>query len=184
MKCGTTAESPLPSRLLFIEKGSTGPVAFLTETAGMCGRYFCLSHRWGSAQPLRLTKQSLVAFKEFGIPWESMPHTFKDAAMLVLELGFNFLWIDSLCIIQDDEEDWKQEAANMGSIFRNSYLTIATTKCHRSDESLFSGIDPIYEATEVIKADNAPILFRKRQAHPDALDCSIDTFRCAHMRAP
>ena len=62
MKCGTTAKSPLPSRLLFIEKGSSDPIVFLTETAGMRGRYFCLSHRWGSAQPLRLT--TLKAFQK------------------------------------------------------------------------------------------------------------------------
>jgi hypothetical protein len=176
MRCGTTVEPPLPSRLLFIEKGSSGPVVFLTETAGMRGRYFCLSHRWGSAQPLRLTKQNLVAYKKFGIPWESMPQTFKDAAILVLELGFNFLWIDSLCIIQDDDKDWKQEAASMGSIYQNSYLTIAATKCHGSDESLFTEINPVYKAIEVTKAGNAPILFRKRLEHPDALDyayCSL-----------
>jgi hypothetical protein len=48
--------------------------------------------------------------------------TYKDAIALTHALGISFLWIDSLCIIQDDAADWEAESGNMASIYENSYL--------------------------------------------------------------
>jgi hypothetical protein len=54
-----------------------------------------------------------------------------------LELGLKYIWIDSLCIIQDDKEDWKVQAAQMCSIYRGSYITIAATSSNDSDQGMF-----------------------------------------------
>jgi hypothetical protein len=72
-----------------------------------------------------------------GIPWDDIPPTFQDAISLTRYLGIRYIWIDSLCIIQDDEPDWQREAAIMGSIYGNSYLTIAATASNNSSEGLF-----------------------------------------------
>jgi hypothetical protein len=61
------------------------------------------------------------------IRMESLPRTFRDAVEITLRLYQNFLWIDSLCIIQDDTVDWEHEAALMAAIYGNSLLTIAAT---------------------------------------------------------
>ncbi|RTE75699.1 hypothetical protein BHE90_009823 [Fusarium euwallaceae] len=57
----------------------------------------------------------------------SLPLTIQDAVIVTKSLGIKFLWIDSLCIIQDEEESWKREVRSMGNIFRNAYCTIAAT---------------------------------------------------------
>ncbi|KAK7425901.1 hypothetical protein QQZ08_007615 [Neonectria magnoliae] len=55
----------------------------------------------------------------------SLPKTFRDAVVVVRELGLRFLWIDSLCIIQDSKEDWEEQSAVMGDIYRGGYINIA-----------------------------------------------------------
>ena len=43
------------------------------------------------------------------------------------KLGFDYLWIDSLCIVQDDIEDWKHESASMEGVYTSAYCTVAAT---------------------------------------------------------
>ncbi len=59
-----------------------------------------------------------------GIDIDDLPPTFRDAVTVVRKLGLRYLWIDSLCIIQKDLEDWQIESARMSSIFRNAYLVL------------------------------------------------------------
>lgn len=87
------------------------------------GRYVALSHCWGSENPLLTTLSTLDA-RTHGIPMETLPKMFQDAIVIARQLGINYVWIDSLCIIQDSDEDWSREAAVMGDIYRFSYLTI------------------------------------------------------------
>ncbi|KAF2831868.1 HET-domain-containing protein, partial [Ophiobolus disseminans] len=86
--------------------------------------YLALSHCWGGAKIIQLTRSSVDTFFQ-DIPLSSLPPTFIDAIKITNQLGYDYLWIDSLCIIQDSFDDWKQEAAHMGSVYRNSALTIA-----------------------------------------------------------
>jgi hypothetical protein len=85
-----------------------------------------LSHCWGSAQ-LITTTANTIKQRIAGIPLEDLPQTFKDAVSLTRNLGIRYLWIDSLCIKQLDEEDWETEARKMGSVYSHSYLNIAAT---------------------------------------------------------
>ena len=59
------------------------------------------------------------------IPFEELPKTFQDAIQLTRILGPPYLWIDSLCIIQDSEKDWKAESVRMGEIYRHGFFNIA-----------------------------------------------------------
>jgi len=59
------------------------------------------------------------------VPGASLTNTFIDAIEIALAVGFQYLWIDSLCIIQDDKEDWETEAARMASVYGGSSLNIA-----------------------------------------------------------
>jgi hypothetical protein len=91
-----------------------------------------LSHCWGGEQPLTTTLSTLERRKT-GMPMDSLPALYRDAIEVTRKLGVNYLWIDSLCIIQDSKEDWVTEAARMGEIYRRSYLTIFTLSsrnCH------------------------------------------------------
>lgn len=70
-----------------------------------------------------------------------MPQTFKDALQVTRTLGYRYLWIDALYIIQDDSEDVSHEMARMGDIYRRSTLTIFATNGTDTDSSLFSRRD-------------------------------------------
>jgi len=58
------------------------------------------------------------------IKFSHLSQTFQDAVKLVKQLGQHYLWIDSLCIIQDDKTDWAIEAAAMAAVYGNSIFTI------------------------------------------------------------
>ncbi|KAK0652376.1 heterokaryon incompatibility protein-domain-containing protein [Cercophora newfieldiana] len=117
-------DAPLPTRLLEIEQGNARSMRVL-ETANIkTGKYIALSHCWGLSHRLKTTKANIEAHKN-GISLSTLPQTFRDAVSCALELGVRWLWIDTLCIIQDDEADWIREAAVMGSVYSNAYLTIS-----------------------------------------------------------
>lgn len=90
--------------------------------------YVALSHCWGPkwTWPIRCVKATLSQFKD-NIPFEDLSNTFKDAIVITRRLGLKYIWIDSLCIIQDDSRDWEIEAAQMASIYDSAYLVIAAT---------------------------------------------------------
>ncbi|KAK8068567.1 HET domain-containing protein [Apiospora saccharicola] len=69
--------------------------------------------------------------------------TFREAGEVVLHLGLKYIWIDSLCIIQDDTEDWKVQAAQMCNIYSGAYLTIAATSSSDRDNGLFHTVSTI-----------------------------------------
>jgi hypothetical protein len=97
-------------------------------SADELAEYCTLSYRWG------LTTQDHVLTATFtmllGMPFNSMPQTFKDAFVVARGLGIRFLWIDALCIVQpteDDNKDWLEEGYRMGLIYENAVCTIAAT---------------------------------------------------------
>ena len=132
--CGNRGLSVLPDRLIDLapmNKGNDprlkGLVPFSARILGEDEQaYICLSHCWGGNTPLKLTRQNLRQFKD-AIPWNELPRTFKDAITITRDFGIHHLWIDSLCIIQDDEDDWITQAGKMASIYENSTVTIAAT---------------------------------------------------------
>ncbi|KAF5695402.1 hypothetical protein FDENT_485 [Fusarium denticulatum] len=86
-------------------------------------RYVALSYRWGSDLPLRLTKDTMDDFIK-GRPISELPETLQDAVCISRNLGFKFIWIDALCIVQDDENDWAEQSALMADIYRYSSLNL------------------------------------------------------------
>lgn len=123
-KCPQEVDYPLPTRVLDLraEDGPCNPVLFISK--GKLGKWVALSHCWGGEQPVNTTISTLE-IRQAGIPLESLPQTFKDAVVITKRLGFRYLWIDSLCIIQDSKTDWATEASKMGLVYKNSALTIS-----------------------------------------------------------
>ncbi|KAM0083587.1 hypothetical protein ACKRZS_004172 [Fusarium odoratissimum] len=100
------------------------------------GRYIALSHCWGDAMPLKTTKASFAEFCH-SIHFAQFPKTFQEAIIVCRKLNIEYLWIDSLCIIQDDEHDWAVESPKMCDVYQNAYLAIAAAAAHNSSEGLF-----------------------------------------------
>lgn len=89
------------------------------------GVYVCLSHRWGSITSSQMTKTATLAAREHGIQLSSLPLTFQDAIKITRSVGLQYIWIDSLCILQDSKADWVEESVKMGTYYSSSWLTIA-----------------------------------------------------------
>ena len=126
------AECPqLPSR--FIDVGEDTPLSHVTlrERKELDqlddGRYVALSHCWGQTPSLRTTRSTLADHKR-GIALSELPQSFADAVAIVRLLGVRYLWIDSLCIVQDDEHDWQRESGAMSAIYRDAYLVLAAAR--------------------------------------------------------
>lgn len=98
----------------------------LVEDQTKFGRYATLSHCWGGQLScITTTKNSRERTVE--IPWTELPQTFQDAIRYCLKLEIPYIWIDALCILQDDPTDWQVESSKMADIYQNSYITLAAT---------------------------------------------------------
>lgn len=125
---------PVPTRLISTRKDDVS--LYLNSEFQIPPVYCTLSHCWGQTRLLNLAKSNIDAFKK-EIPREALSRTFRDAIELARELGFGFIWIDSLCIIQDDVDDWLHESALMSSVYGNSGLTIAASGAKDGDGGLY-----------------------------------------------
>ncbi|KAH6964641.1 heterokaryon incompatibility protein-domain-containing protein [Fusarium avenaceum] len=99
--------------------------------------YLTLSHCWGFSKHLSLTKQNYHDLMAIS-PCSMLPATYRDALFVTTALGKRFIWIDSLCITQDDEDDWKSQSSVMGSIYKHSACNIAALWAEGSSDGCFA----------------------------------------------
>lgn len=104
-----------------------------------CEEYAALSYCWGGDQPVKATTSSLRSLKEH-IEYTRLPKTLKDAVMTTRKIGLRFLWVDSLCVIQDDPVQARREIARMPKIYQNAYVTISAARCISSKQGFLQGI--------------------------------------------
>jgi hypothetical protein len=98
----------------------------ISDAAAPVSRYTTLSHCWGKIEIRKLTNANLLdSIKGFNI--DELPKTFQDAIAITRRLKVRYLWIDSLCIIQDSVEDWNDESSKMEDVYANGFCNIAAT---------------------------------------------------------
>jgi hypothetical protein len=132
----TQVQPHLPTRVLEIQ----GPNTARLHVQGKLkkrGKYACLSYCWGGTVPLRTTTHNICDFQRIGIPWNALPLSFQDAVNITHRLGLRYFWIDSLCILQDDVQDWRHEGGKMAEIYSGSYITLAATGASNSTAGLY-----------------------------------------------
>lgn len=96
-------------------------------------QYATLSYCWGGARMLKTT-QATEEMHRAGILIEDMPEAFQDAIHVARKLGIQYIWIDALCILQDNKQDWEIESSRMCDIFANSYATISAAASSSASE--------------------------------------------------
>lgn len=153
---GSDAKPDLLTRIL--ELTGPGSVRLRVVDSASSGKahYACLSHCWGGIKVLCLTRSRLKSFQK-GIPWSSMPPTFRDALGVVHLLGLRFLWIDSLCIFQDDAEDWLLEGSKMSDIYSQSSITLAASSSPNPNGGLFRSSTSYHRAEQVVLTNHVGI---------------------------
>lgn len=114
-----------PRRLLNVIPGNPKGDPFLFDATEPL-TYACLSYCWGddTDDVLQTTTSNLEAHYE-AIPLQSMPKSVQDAVTVCRGLKIPYLWVDSLCIVQDDHDAWLRDASKMDRIYLNSHVTIA-----------------------------------------------------------
>lgn len=169
--CGAPEAPELPKRV--IDVGLGDGVVRLIETNGGREKYISLSHCWGLEQIITTTKSTLQDHQK-AINWDELSKTFQDAITLTRILGFKYIWIDSLCIIQDSAEDWAIESAKMAAVYSNGHLTIAGTKSSSGRGGLFATTPDFRVDGQTPEGEDYTLFFRERIDHH--IDSSLDTY--------
>lgn len=128
-KCSQHGVHGQPSRLLQIDTSIRSDLVQLTtlSTTSIPVRYAALSHCWGLPNSVFSTTTSNLKQLHTSIPMKQLPKNFLDAIQITKSLGLTYLWIDSLCIIQDSPTDWAIESAKMNIVYLNAVVTIAAS---------------------------------------------------------
>lgn len=142
----------LPKRLIDVRSGK--PLR-LVATKNLVqdpdsGRYATLSHCWGTwldTSPLRTTRETEMEFSAI-ICDHLLPKTFRDAIKITRSLEIPYLWIDSMCIVQDNLDEWQTEASHMKDVYAGSVLTIAASDGKDSQWGCFPEDNSTKNATE------------------------------------
>ncbi|RDW58909.1 hypothetical protein BP6252_13385 [Coleophoma cylindrospora] len=126
----------MPTRLIAV-----GETLRLVNSASIDkSAYVALSHCWGPLTEAEkfCTYMSNIADLQQYIDFARLPRTFRDAVDVTRGLGIKYLWIDSLCIIQDDAKDWESEAGKMEQVFSAAYCTIGASSAKSSLEGFLA----------------------------------------------
>jgi hypothetical protein len=151
--------SSLPKRVVDISK----PEYRLVEPhSGTKDKYATLSYTWGDREFVMNTSESYESLKQ-GFNKDTVPVAFQEAASIALDLEIHYIWIDTLCIIQDSIVDWEEQAAKMGDIFEAAAITIAASASPNPDYSLFGIRDPMCQEIELMTEAHGDIVFKARR---------------------
>jgi hypothetical protein len=122
----------MPTRLIDV---SGGAIRLITtahlnfDDAQEPPKYTALSYCWGLAPDAKLqftTTASTKSERKRGIAFSKLSPVQQDAVTVTRNMSIQYLWIDSICIIQQDEEDWLKESARMGFIYSYASFTIVS----------------------------------------------------------
>ncbi|KAK3375000.1 heterokaryon incompatibility protein [Podospora didyma] len=181
--CKDTIPVALPTRVIDVGKdGEQDP--FLVVTDGRRGSYAALTYCWGNPLKHRILKTTSDNFEKHlsAIALQDMPRTLCDAVIICRRLGLQYLWIDALCIIQGDDEDWAREAGKMCDVYSNAALTIAADHGDGNSAGILgpqeygerprklslNGRRAVY-VREFRKHNDVTLLYRSPDAEEDAL---------------
>lgn len=128
-ECQVFEKASSPSRLVQISKNSDGKlqVRLQEDVYSKSVSYAALSYTWGAHPFAKTTKQTLESWK-LHLPWNQLPKSVHDAIAVTYELGLSYLWIDSLCIVQDDESDKEKEISTMARVYSQAHVVIVASR--------------------------------------------------------
>ncbi|KAF2177639.1 hypothetical protein K469DRAFT_696412 [Zopfia rhizophila CBS 207.26] len=129
----------LPTRLLEIQGlESVTPSVRVVRSADLNSdsgelKYVTISHVWRPTD-FKLSHEHLQD-GQGGLPLEALPKAVNDAISVASRIGYRYIWVDSLCILQDSQEDKQKECAVMESVYRNADLTIVINPVNDSSNT-------------------------------------------------
>lgn len=130
----------LPTRVIHVgDSPEYRDVRLEVPEQGSKAEYVALSHCWGGNIDITLKEDNLEEFKT-GLPFKDLAANFQDAIEVTRKLGIRYLWIDSLCIIQDsaDGKDWERESERMTTVYRDCTLTVSAMSSEKSKDGFLT----------------------------------------------
>lgn len=146
-QCHKPSTTFVPKRLIEIiaDASNTAVKWKLTEwdstTPSRPDTYITLSHCWGKSLHTCLTRANINEFFAENMV-SDLGKTYRDAMDITLALGHRYIWIDSLCIIQGDAVDWKEQSTVMGLVYKHATCNIAATWAVDGTQGCFNKRDP------------------------------------------
>jgi hypothetical protein len=132
--CSMSEQPFVPTRLIEVSQSTNGYQLRLVQGITLeKARYSALSYCWGVKQEKQLTDENLQTYEQ-GIPWTDLPNTLKDAATATYRIGLRYLWIDSMCIIQNDPVDKPNEIRQMAQIYTHAHFTVVDMRGHSAGD--------------------------------------------------
>ena len=135
---GNTEDEFLPARLVYLGQNLEDPEPprlvvtreAIAQSPEQSFAYVALSYCWGTAlgKTVPKTTKSTLASHTQGLDLKTLPKTFRDAMEVSRRLKCHYIWIDSLCIIQDDTDDFERECSDMHRIYSSAYCTISVSR--------------------------------------------------------
>lgn len=138
-RCNALVPEPwAPTRLLDISRYDDGLLRLVENNHNISSKqpYATLSHCWGRNPIIRTLTSRLEEFHR-GIPLHELSKSFREAITVARHLKVQYLWIDSLCIVQDSQEDWTREASTMSKVYRYALINIAATGASDGTQGCF-----------------------------------------------
>ncbi|KAI0381199.1 heterokaryon incompatibility protein-domain-containing protein [Hypomontagnella monticulosa] len=131
-------ESFVPTRLIDVDPNILDGDVYIDDEVPKGSKYIALSYCWGEYMPQCQTTSKTLSDRKQRIPWSTLPKTLQDAITFTRRLGIQYLWVDCVCILQGDSEDWARESSQMFHVYRHSYVTLAAVWGRDSNSGLFS----------------------------------------------
>lgn len=151
-----------PTRLLDVTENDTNTIQLVVKaelTKANLLKYVALSHCWGGSVKFLLVEGNLASMRR-SIPMANLSKNLQDAIIITRQIGLWYLWIDSLCIMQDSSHDWLKESPTMGLVYANAICTISTTASKDSTGCCFFPKNPLLNDCILRRNENSSLLVR------------------------
>ncbi|CAI6342027.1 unnamed protein product [Periconia digitata] len=141
-----TSSPTLPTRLIDVGRDScTVPRLILSSDLfdPKDTKYAALSYCWGSAEDAETqltTMKATLQDRCRSIPYELMTPAIRDVIEITRAIGLRYVWVDAVCIVQDDKNDWSHESSRMNQVYRHAFVTFCSLNSQSCHESLLQRI--------------------------------------------
>ncbi|KAM0812071.1 putative Heterokaryon incompatibility domain-containing protein [Seiridium cardinale] len=136
-ECSKNVDVELPTYVVDVGLDHDAACVKIVRSYGANGSYIALSYCWGGPQHMQLTNKTLKSFQQ-GLTVSRLPKTLRDAITVTRQLGHRYLWVDALCIVQDDQNSKQLELGKMSQTYKNSFVTIQPSVSKNADEGFLN----------------------------------------------
>jgi hypothetical protein len=163
-----------PTRLLKLMQDGVESVRLCSPVVPV--DFAALSYRWGLGKQSETTSRNVLE-RSKSLEISGFPKTLRDAIYVTRRLGLEYIWIDRICIVQDDAEEWANEASLMASIYASAYVVLSATATEDcKDGFLGRRMQPLDIQYGQSDQGYSAVLARRIDSH----ECRMGTMRPDH----